>query len=274
MSITIELPQLPAIAQKQQEVWASGDFAKVASSIVLSSERLADAAQLRAGWDVLDVACGSGNATIAAARHNTNALGVDYVPNLIRLAKDRAEVEGLDIDFQLADAEDLPFDDQSFDAVVSVFGCMFTPSHERAASEIARVTRPGGTVALASWVPDGFIGQMFNVIKEHAAPAPGIPSPMLWGQESHLRELFADRLDTIHSTVEEQPFRYASAQEFVTFFRRWYGPTLAAFGRLDSDQQTALNNDLVALALGYDRHGDGASIWLPATYLQTVMRLQ
>ena len=164
---------LSVIKARQQKTWASGDFAVVAARIVLASELLADAADLRAGWTVLDVACGNGNATLAAARSSTHAVGIDYVPELLEGGRTRAAAEGLDVEFRLGDAEDLPVEDASFDAVLSVFGTMFAPDHQRAADEIIRVTRPGGTVGLASWTPDGFIGQMFAVITRHVPHSSG-----------------------------------------------------------------------------------------------------
>src|SRR3954453_7146974 len=155
---TTNAPDLAAIKARQQQTWASGDFAVVASRIVLASELLADSANLRAGWRVLDVASGNGNATLAAARSGTSAVGVDYVPELLESGRARAVAEGLDVGMKPGHAEALPFADASFDAVLSVFGAMFAPDHRRTAQEIIRVVRPGGTVGLASWKPDGFIG--------------------------------------------------------------------------------------------------------------------
>jgi ubiquinone/menaquinone biosynthesis C-methylase UbiE len=176
MRTATALAGLSGIKARQQETWASGDFAVIAARIVLVSERLADAAGLRAGWRVLDVACGNGNATLAAARCGAHALGVDYVPELLEGGRERAAAERLDIEFRLGDAEDLPVPDASFDAVLSVFGAMFAPDHRRTAHEIIRVTRPGGTVGLASWTPDGFVGEMFGVIARHVPGPPGIES--------------------------------------------------------------------------------------------------
>ena len=190
MTVTTARADLSVIKTRQQKTWASGDFAVIASRIVLASELLADAADLRAGWKVLDVACGNGNATLAAARSGTHALGIDYVSELLEGGRGRAMAEGLDVEFRLGDAEDLPVPDASFDAVLSVFGAMFAPDHQRAADEIIRVTRPGGTVGLASWTPDGFIGEMFAVITRHVPGPPGVPSPMLWGTDQHLSGLF------------------------------------------------------------------------------------
>lgn len=271
MTTTPIAPDYTAIKARQKQAWSSGDFSVVASRIVLSSERLAEAANLRAGSHVLDVACGSGNAAIAAARHGGRVVGVDYVPALLEDGRARAEAEGLDVEFRLGDAEDLPVDDGSVDAVLSVYGSMFAPDHERTASEMLRVVRPGGTIALASWTPTGFIGRMFDVIGNHVAQPAGVRSPMLWGSEDHLVDLFGAATVDTTSTEQTQSFRFTSPDEFVEFFRRWYGPTHKAFAALDADAQLRLHADLVHLAQRSDTNRDGGSITIQAEYLQTVM---
>lgn len=265
---------LTAVRQRQRQTWASGDFAVVAARIALTGEALADAADLRAGWRVLDIGCGSGNATLAAARSGTKVTGVDYVPAVLDRARARAAAEGLDIEFRTGDAEDLPATDGTFDAVLSVFGVMFAPDHRRAAAEIVRVARPGGTVALASWTPDGFVGQMLRVVASYVPAPPGLAPPVLWGTPAHLAALFGDSATDIRSTEQTCVFRYASAEEFVGFFRRWYGPTLKAFEALDEAGRAALARDLADLARRNDRYRDGGSIAVPATYLQTVLTLR
>jgi ubiquinone/menaquinone biosynthesis C-methylase UbiE len=167
------------------------------------------------------------------------------------------------------DAESLPFPDASFDAVTSVFGCMFAPDHAQAAAELLRVCRPGGTIALASWTPQGFIGELFQTVGAHVPPPAGVPAPMLWGSESHLRDLFGDGIRSLEVTERTFTFRFPSAEEFVTFFRRWYGPTLKAFASLEGDARDALERDLVELARRFDRLGVDA-IAIPATYTETV----
>lgn len=274
MTVTTARADLSVIKARQQKTWASGDFAVVASRIVLASELLADAAGLRAGWKVLDVACGNGNATLAAARSGTRALGIDYVPELLEGGRGRAMAEGLDVEFRLGDAEDLPVPDASFDAVLSVFGAMFAPDHQRAAGEIIRVTRPGGTVGLASWTPDGFIGEMFGVITRHVPGPPGVASPMLWGTEQYLSGLFGPAIADVRSVERTCTWRFASAEEFVAFFRRWYGPTLKAFEAAGDDGRGALAADLADLARRRDRNDDGGSIAIPASYLETVLTLR
>ena len=271
--MTATVIDLAAVKARQQQMWASGDFSMVASRIVLSSERLAEAADLRAGTTVLDVATGSGNAAIAAARHGTHVVGVDYVEGLLEDARARSSAEGLDVEFRLGDAEDLPVDDDTFDAVLSVFGVMFAPDHQKTADEIVRAARPGATVALASWTPTGFLGAMFGVITKHVPPPAGVASPLLWGTESHLQNLFGDSAASISSTAPEQCFRFQSAVEMVDYFKRWYGPTLKAFAALDAEQQEVLHADLVELVEKWDRNDDGGAVTVPGEYLQTVITL-
>jgi ubiquinone/menaquinone biosynthesis C-methylase UbiE len=273
MTSTVEAatPDLAAVKQRQQQTWASGDFAVVAARIVLVAEQLCDTADLHAGWRVLDVATGSGNAAIAAARHGCTAVGVDYVPALLERGRQRAAAEGLDVELLEGDAEALPFPDASFDAVTSVFGTMFAPDHVQTASELLRVARPGGTIALASWTPEGFIGELFRTVGAHVPPPAGVASPLLWGKESHLRELFGDRIASIEVTERTFTFRFLSAEHFVTFFRDWYGPTVKAFAALEESAREALERDLVSLVRRFDRLGAGAgAIAVPAAYTEAV----
>jgi SAM-dependent methyltransferase len=262
-------PDLEAVKQRQQQAWASGDFAVVAARIVLVAEQLCDTADLHAGWRVLDVATGSGNAAIAAARHGCDAVGVDYVPALLDRGRRRAAVEGLAVELLEGDAESLPFPDASFDAVTSVFGSMFAPDHAQTAAELLRVCRPGGTIALASWTPDGFIGELFRTVAKHVPPPAGVQSPMLWGTEAHLRELFGEGITSLEVTERTFTFRFLSAEEFVTFFRLWYGPTLKAFAALNDVAGDALERDLVELVQRSDRLGADATA-VPATYTEAV----
>ena len=272
MARTLEAttPDLGAIKQRQQQTWASGDFHQVAAQIVLVAEQLCDTADLHAGWRVLDVATGSGNAAIAAARLGCTAVGIDYVPALLERGRERAAAEGLAVELLEGDAEELPFPDASFDAVTSVFGTMFAPDHAKTATELLRVCRPGGTIALASWTPDGFIGEMFRTIGAHVPPPAGLRSPLLWGTEAHLRELFGDGIASLEVAERTFTFRYRSAEDFVEFFRLWYGPTLKAFAALEGTARDALEDDLVALARRFDRLGTDATA-IPATYTETVV---
>lgn len=271
MTTTLEAPRsdLRAVKQRQQQTWASGDFSVVAARIVLVAEQLCDSADLHAGWRVLDVATGSGNAAIAAARLGCTAVGIDYVRELLEQGRRRAAAEGLEVELLEGDAEALPFRDASFDAVTSVFGTMFAPDHVQAAAELLRVCRPGGTIALASWTPTGFIGELFQAVGAHVPPPAGVPAPMLWGTESHLRELFGDDIRSLDVTERTFTFRFRSPEEFVAFFRRWYGPTVKAFAALDDTAAHALERDLVALVRRFDRLGWDATA-IPASYTEAV----
>jgi ubiquinone/menaquinone biosynthesis C-methylase UbiE len=260
---------LAAVKQRQQQTWASGDFSMVGARIVLVAEQLCDHADLHAGWRVLDVATGSGNAAIAAARLGCTVVGVDYVPSLLERARKRAAAECLHAEFVEGDVEDLPFPDASFDAVTSVFGAMFAPDHARAASELLRVCRPGGRIALASWAPDGFIGELFRTVAAHVPPPAGLPSPMLWGTEEHLYRLLGDHVEEMTVTDRTFTFRFASAEDFVAFFRLWYGPTLKAFASLNDIASDALESDLIQLATEVDRL-DGDAVAIPATYTEAL----
>ena len=263
-------PDLGAVKQRQQAAWASGDFAVVAARIVLVAEHLCDTADLQAGWRVLDVATGSGNAAIAAARHGCHAVGIDYVPALLAHGRRRADAEGLTVELLEGDAESLAFPDDSFDAVTSVFGTMFAPDHAQTAAELLRVCRPGGTIALASWTPTGFIGELFRTVGAHVPPPAGVQSPMLWGTEAHLRELFGDGIASLETEERTFTFRFTSAEEFVLFFRTWYGPTLKAFAALEGDARDALEADLLALVRRSDRLGGAGAVAIPATYIEAV----
>ena len=275
MPATTEVPAPPvdyeAVKQKQQNTWASGDFSVVAGVIAPIGENLVEAADLRAGWRVLDVATGSGNAAIAAARAGARVTGVDYVPALLERARQRSMTEGFAIEYVEGDAEALPFRDGEFDATTSMFGAMFAPNHPQAAAELVRVTKPGGTIAIAAWTPTGFIGELFKTTAKHVPPPAGVQSPLLWGTESHLRGLFGDAIAELR--VEERIFtyRFVSAEEFVTFFRRWYGPTLKAFEALETDEARAnLEDDLVDLARRWDRLEDDGAVAIPAAYVEAV----
>jgi SAM-dependent methyltransferase len=269
---TVAAIDFPAIKARQQKTWASGDFSEVATTIVSAAERLVDEADLRAGWRVLDVATGSGNAAIAAARLGCSATGCDYVLELLERGRERARAERLEIDFVVGDAEELPFGDAAFDAVTSIYGAMFAPRQEQVAAEIIRVSRPGGTVALASWTPEGFLGAMFKTIGSHVPPPPGVQSPMLWGTEARLEEIFGADVEWMAHNRRIFNFRYRSAEEFVDFFITYYGPTLKAF-EAAGDDGPALRTDLVELAREWNRLDDDAgAIAIPGEYLESVGR--
>jgi SAM-dependent methyltransferase len=264
---TIAIDALNTVKQRQQATWASGDYAAVAALIVPVAERLVDLADLRAGTRVLDVATGSGNAALAAARLQCEVVGIDYVEALLERGRERAAAEGLDINLRYADAEELPFPDSSFDAVISVFGSMFAPDHERTAHEILRVTRPGGTIGLAGWAPDGFLGALFRTAAHFAPPPAGLPSPMLWGTADHLASIFGP-VRWVHRT-ETFTFRFPSAEAFVSFFTTHYGPTLKAIGAA-GERADELTSALTELVTSWNRLEPAGPVAIPAAYLASV----
>jgi SAM-dependent methyltransferase len=260
---------LATVKTRQQAMWASGDSAVIGTTLQIVGELLSEAADIRAGARVLDVAAGNGNATLAAARRFARVTSTDYVPALLDRGRLRAEAEGLDVTFEAADAEALPYADSSFDAVLSSFGVMFTPHHDHAARELLRVCRPGGRIGLANWTPAGFIGQMFKVIARHVPPVPGVRSPLLWGTEDHLQQLFPGVAGIAH-TPRLFAFRYASAEHFVEVFRTFYGPVHKAFAALDEAHHVALETDLLTLLRQHNR-SDASSLVVPSEYLETVI---
>jgi ubiquinone/menaquinone biosynthesis C-methylase UbiE len=261
-------PDLGAIKERQQKTWASGDFTRIGNLMVIMGERLCEAADLRSGQRVLDVATGSGNTAISAARRFCEATGIDYVPELIEYARKRAEVEGMEITFEVGDAENLPFEDGSFDVVLSTIGVMFAPDQEKAASELLRVCRPGGRIGLASWTPDGFIGNMFRTIGKHVPP-PGVKPPPLWGTEERLRELFGEEVSSLQTVRRSFIFRYPSARHNVEYLRTYFGPALKAFESLDAEGQKALARDLEELLDRWNTSGDETLV-VPGDYLEAV----
>jgi len=260
---------LSAIKTRQQAMWASGDFAVIGATLQLVGELLCEGVDLRAGERVLDVAAGSGNATLAAARRFGKVTSTDYVPALLERGRQRAEAEGFTVTFEVADAEALPFPDASFDVVLSSFGVMFAPDHQQSARELMRVCRPGGRIGLASWTPQGFLGQLFQVVAKHVPPMPGVQSPLMWGTAAHIQDLFAGATSISH-TPQFFAFRYESAEHWVDVFRTYYGPVHKAFAALDGPRQSALEQDLLALLRRSDR-GGGSGLVVPAEYLETVV---
>ena len=263
---------LAVLKGRQQAAWASGDYAVIGITLQIVGESLAEACDLRYDERVLDVAAGNGNATLAAARRGCKVTSTDYVSTLLERGAERARADRLDVKFEVADAEALPYADASFDAVLSTFGVMFAPDHVRAARELARVVRPGGRVGLANWTPEGFLGDMFRAVGKHVPPPAGLVSPMRWGAEPHLVELFGPRAARIDSTRRNFMFRYRSPAHFVDVFRRWYGPTHKAFLALDAAGQAALEADLVAL-LGRHNVAGPSSLVVPGEYLEVVITL-
>jgi SAM-dependent methyltransferase len=264
------LPDFSAIKTKQQATWASGDFAVIGTTLQIVGETLAEAVDVRAREEVLDVAAGNGNATLAAARRFAFVTSTDYVQALLDKGAARAAAEGLSVYFQLADAEALPYADASFDVVLSTFGAMFTPEHRRPAQEMLRVLRSGGRVGLANWTPEGFIGQLFKVIGSYIAPPAGLKSPALWGTEPHIVELFGPQAADIRCVRKVFNFRYASSAHWIQVFRDFYGPTHKAFASLDAARQAALERDIVALLERFNVAGK-SSLVVPGEYLEVVI---
>jgi ubiquinone/menaquinone biosynthesis C-methylase UbiE len=264
-----QVPNLSAIKDRQQKTWTSGNYARVGNTLVIMGELLCEAVDVHAGDKVLDVATGSGNSAISAARRFCDVTGIDYVPELIEDARKRAEIEGLEITFEVGDAEDLPYLDASFDIVLSTVGVMFAPNQEKVAEELLRVCRSGGKIGLANWTPDGFIGNMFRTIGKHVPPPPGVKPPPLWGTEERLQELFGEGVVSLEVTQRSYMLRYPSARHFVEYFRSYYGPMLKAFESLDTDGQEALAEDLEELLERWNTSGD-ATLVVPSGYLEVV----
>ena len=260
---------LKALKAKQQLTWASGDFAVIGTTLQIVGELLCEAADVGGGEKVLDVAAGNGNATLAAARRFARVTSTDYVPALLEGGRRRAEAEGLAITFEEADAEALPYPAASFDVILSTFGVMFAPDHAKSSSELLRVCRLGGRIGLASWTPEGFIGQMFRVVAKYIPPPAGVQSPLLWGTRDHLQKLFGSAA-SINHTVRDFAFRYESAEHFVEIFRTYYGPVHKAFAALDADGQAGLETDLLAL-LDRCARTSAAGLVVPGEYLETVI---
>ena len=259
-----------AIKQRQQATWASGDFAIIGTTLQIVGELLAEAVDVCAGEEVLDVAAGNGNATLAAARRFARVTSTDYVPHLLEKGAARAKADGLDIQFQIADAEALPFDDGSFDVALSTFGAMFTPEHGKAAHELKRVVRSGGRIGMANWTPEGFIGQLFRVIGAYVSPPAGTQSPALWGSEPRIVELFGPNAIDIRCVRRNFNFRYRSAAHWIEVFRNFYGPTHKAYAALDPAGQARLTEDIANL-LERLNVGGAHSLVVPGEYLEVVI---
>jgi ubiquinone/menaquinone biosynthesis C-methylase UbiE len=269
METQSKAPDARALKERQHKIWTSGDFSKIGNPMVIVGELLCEAVDLRAGDRVLDVATGSGNTALSAARRFCGVTGMDLAPGSIEHARERAAAEGMEITFEVGDAEDLPYPDASFDVVLSTFGVMFCPDQEKAADELLRICRPGGKIGLTSWTPDSFIGNMLRVVGKHVPPPPGIKPPPLWGTEERLRELLGKGISSLQTTRRSYVFRYPSAGYFVEYFRTYYGPTLRVFGALDETGRDGLAQDLQGLLESWNESGDITSV-VPSEYLETV----
>ena len=269
MTTQPQAPNLGEIKERQQKAWSSGDYGKVGVTLVFMAERLCEAADLRSGQQVLDVATGNGNAALAAARRFCDVIGIDYVPMLLEEGRERAKAEGLQVDFREGDAEKLSFTDASFDVVLSTLGVMFAPNQERVASELLRVCRPGGRICLANWTPDGFIGHYFRTIGKHVPPPPLPNSPFRWGTEEGVRELLGDGVAELRAERRSFAFRYRSAQHFVDYFRGYYGPSLKAFEALDAEGKESLERDLIELIGRFNSSGD-ETVVVPSDYFEVI----
>jgi ubiquinone/menaquinone biosynthesis C-methylase UbiE len=263
-------PDFKALKTRQHAAWSSGDYAIVGTTLQIVGEDLCEALDVRSGQKVLDVAAGNGNVTLAAARRWCDVVSTDYVPSLLERGRVRAAAEGLSVEFKEADAEALGFADGSFDVVVSTFGVMFAPDHDKAASELVRVCRSGGKIGLANWTPEGFIGQLFKILGKYLPPPAGARSPAQWGARARLTEMFGTAASSIKIESRNFMFRYRSPEHFVEIFRNFYGPTLKAFDALDAANQQGLRDDLLALIGRMNRAEDGTMV-VPSEYLEVVI---
>jgi SAM-dependent methyltransferase len=266
-----EPPDLRAVTQAQQQTWSEGDFAMVASLVVNAAETLTEALEIVPDERVLDIACGSGNGAIAAARRAWGGtVGADFVPALLERGRERAAAERLDVEFVEADAQDLPFEDAGFDVAMSIFGAMFAPDQERTAAELLRVVKPGGRLGMANWTPDGGVGTMFMTIAKHVGgPPPGVMPPALWGTEERLRDLFGDGVSELRVERRRSRQVFRSPDHYLEFFRAYFGPIRTAFEKVGPNGEKALADDLRSYLEEANTAGDRALVIEPE-YLQVV----
>ena len=257
------------VTERQRETWATGDFNEIARQNVVMAEALCEAVDPHPGQRVLDVACGSGTAALVAERRYCEVTGIDYVPGLIERAKARAQANGQSIDFRVGDAQNLPFPDDSFDVVLSVYGVQFAPDQEQAANELLRVCKPGGKIGLAGPIPEGWSGDWFAAHAQYVPPPPGVQSPLRWGTEEGLEELLGSGVRSIDSERRTALQYYLSLDHAVEVFSTYFGPTIGALETIDSDAQESFLNDLRAVFNRYNRATDGTAI-VENRYLQTI----
>lgn len=263
--------EIDAIRKVQQQTWSEGDFSMVAGLVIMAAEELVEALEILPDERALDVACGSGNAALAAARRSwCGAVGVDFVPALLERGRERAATERLDVEFVEGDAAELPFEDASFDVVTSVFGAMFAPDQQQAASELLRVCKPGGRIGMANWVPDGPVSTMFMIVAKYTPPPPpGFVPPVLWGTEERVRELFGDGISELRTERHASRQAFRSADHYLDFFRAYFGPIKLAFERAGPENEEALAAELRAHLEKHNLGGDRALVLEPE-YLQVV----
>jgi ubiquinone/menaquinone biosynthesis C-methylase UbiE len=258
------------LKERLRATWIAGDFGQIAKSTAPGAEEFIKRLPLKPGLKVLDVACGTGNLAVPAARTGASVTGVDIAPNLLEQGRERAAAEDLQIQFDEGDAEKLPYADASFDAVVTMFGAMFAPRPDLVASELKRVCKPGGFIAMANWTPTGFVGQMFKAVASHVPPPPGMPPPALWGVDQTVRERFGHGISQLETTPRMITFTYPFPPPgVVEHFRKYFGPTKKAFGSLDESGQAALARDLEQLWTSINRATDGTMVG-DAEYLEVI----
>ena len=259
---------MDTIKAGMKDAWMAGDFGEIAKFSAIEPEAFVNRLPIQAGMRVLDVACGTGNVAIPAARRGGVVTGVDIASNLLEQAGARAGHEKLQIDFREGDAEQLAFPDAHFDLVLSMFGAMFAPRPELVSSELVRVCHPGGLIAMANWTPEGFVGKTFALNSRYVLPPEGIPAPVLWGKEDVVRQRFAKlnrHVETVRRSVKfEYPF---DSKGVVDLFRRYFGPTHVAFSRLDDARQSSLANDMENLWAEHNQ-GTGQETVVTAEYLE------
>jgi len=263
-------PDFNAIKQKQQAIWSSGDYAIIGTTLQIVGETLAEAVDIHAGESVLDVAAGNGNATLAAARRFANVTSTDYVPHLLEKGAHRAKAEGFNIQFQPEDVEALSFADESFDIVLSTFGAMFAPDQKQVAKELMRVVRSGGRIGMTNWTPEGFLGTLLRLIASYVTPPAGTQSPLLWGSEPRIVELFGAQANDIRCVRRNFNFRYRSAEHWLEMFTSYYGPLHKACAALDADRRGQLIDEIAAL-LTQQNVSSSDTLVVPAEYLEIVI---
>jgi ubiquinone/menaquinone biosynthesis C-methylase UbiE len=267
---TSTAPNYTAVKTKQKATWGSGDYGRIGVTLQITGEALCEALDIRSGQSVLDVAAGNGNASLAAARRFCKVVSTDYVPSLLDQSRIRATAEKLAIDYREADAEDLPFDEASFDNVVSTFGVMFAPNQGQAASEMIRVCKRGGKIGLANWTPDGFVGQLFKTVGRHVPPPPGVNSPAAWGTEAFLSKHFGPYVAKVDVAARQFTFRYHSPEHWLDVFSSYYGPMVKAFEAIDEAAGASLRNEIGQLIARHNRATDGTLV-VPSDYLEIVI---